>query len=160
MKKWFVRSASAFATVVFVLSGGVAANAAEVTDEFRVPVTSYSAAGICAFTQHGDRAHISSSGGPRAVQAHGWWQKGNCKATIATVTVQLQKKIGTRWVDVGRQGSGEFGAGGGRGKRATARYECKGTARTTYRSWVDVNVHGILDTPGAYWSAEVTLNCG
>lgn len=71
MKKWIARIASVFAVTVFALSGGLTANAAELNDDFSSSVTSYSTSGVCAFTQHGDRPHISSSGGPRAVQAHG-----------------------------------------------------------------------------------------
>lgn len=117
------------------------------------------AAALCSADQLVDYAHISKSP-PRAVQAHGWWRNVNCKATLAKVTVQVQKKnVLGLWVDVGQPGSSTVASGGGAGNRATARYTCNGTGTHTFRAWVDVDIVGVADLPNKTYSGAQTLAC-
>ena len=162
MKKLFNTSLTIFIASCMTFGIINSAGAVEREDDKETVETAapQSAVGACVFTQRVDNPHISSSGGPRAVQAHGWWTKGNCRAIIATISVQLQKRINGRWVDVGKRGKGKYRAGGGRGQRATARYTCRGVALNKFRAWVDVDVHGVFDLPGKGWSRTVNVKCG
>lgn len=116
---------------------------------------------ICEFAQRVDSAHISHSGGPRAVQSHGSWGNKNCAYPFATVTTGVMKRnvVGI-YVDVGRLGQAVLPPGdGGRGNRVTARYECNGTGRHWFQSWTDVDVHGITDLPNKVFSTPEPLGC-
>lgn len=159
MKNWFKKIALSLVVVVAALSLSPSAYAVQYVSADANTVTAYSVAEVCGFEQKADKPHIASSAGARAVHSHGYWLKGDCKATKATVTIHLQKKINGWWVDVGTEGKGDYKPGGGRGKRATARYECKGHASTTYRAWVDVDLYGYFDTPNRAHSVEATLDC-
>lgn len=114
----------------------------------------------CGFLQEGDNPHFSSDA-TGELSAHGSWQKTSCSATQATVTVQLQYKnqFGL-WINRGTQGKKTVAAGGGAGKRATARYVCVGNKGNLYRSWIDVDVVGVADLPNRVYSTEVARACG
>lgn len=132
---------------------------------------SKSAAGVQAICQaYGivDYAHISTSNpsGPTAVQSHGGWNKGNCSATKADVTTQIDRKnpIGL-FQAVGTQGRGilnsqaDFGLPSS--NRVTARYPCNGHAAAPFRSWTSFDMIGIADThTPTYSPATGNIACG
>jgi hypothetical protein len=118
------------------------------------------------FTGHGDRVHISSTP-PRSASAHGWWTVDASVGeppTHAIVTVQLQMKIqeedSATWIDVGEPGSERVKPGGGSANRATARVECKNSARNIWRSVIDVDIIGYADSPNQTVKEEVAIPCG
>lgn len=78
---------------------------------------------FCSFTQNGDWVHISSTP-PTAASGHGWWVNGDCNATLADVTVQLQIYKNGGWKNVGAVGKKRVYSGGGSANRAAARVPC------------------------------------
>lgn len=114
------------------------------------------------FSAQTDRPHFSTSGGPKAVSVHGWWNQISGPAKTATVRIELWAKgphdQGFRKVGTGIQHS--IPPGGGRGNRATARSICKNSDLTVFRGDVDVDINGYLDPPGTIRGTEVTLPCG
>ena len=113
-------------------------------------------AALCSFRTDGDRVHISGT----EASGHGWWINVNCRpGTKAVVTVQLQELKDGDWKNVGTVGKATVLSGGGRGKRATGRAACVGTAEMRWRSVVDVNLVGALDDPFKFTTGEVPLPC-
>src|ERR1700740_726040 len=91
----------------------------------------------------GDYVHVSSTP-PATASGHGWWNKGNCTAVKAPVTVQLQEYYSDgSWRNKGTAGSAAIYSGGGSGNRVTGRATCTaGTALTGWRSVVTADVIG------------------
>lgn len=108
----------------------------------------------------GDFVHISTSGGPRAASGHGWWIHPD-PSLRADVTVQLQVQKGATWVDVGPPGPPARLAPGdpGRGKRATGRANCIGTATMNWRSLIDVDVVDKVGSPGKTITTPRPIPC-
>ena len=75
---------------------------------------------FCTFSMQGDYVHKSFG----EASGHGWWVNGDCDATQAIVTVQLQQYINGSWVDAGSPGSKTVYSGGGSANRAVARARC------------------------------------
>lgn len=114
---------------------------------------------ICVAYTKGDYAHISNTP-PKSASAHGWWINGNCNTTKARVTARLQIKRAGVWVNVtGSTGTSTVFSGGGAGDRATARIACRSNESYQWRSVVDVDPVGILDTPNTLKTAGRTLSC-
>ncbi|NOK80937.1 MAG: hypothetical protein GFH27_549287n18 [Chloroflexi bacterium AL-W] len=114
---------------------------------------------ICRFSMHGDHVHVSSTP-PRSASGHGWWVNGNCWATHAVVTVQLQQYYDDgRWRNVGAPGQATVRSGGGAGNRATGCVTCTSNDMTSWRSVIDVDLVGIPDTPGKYTTPSQTIAC-
>jgi hypothetical protein len=118
-----------------------------------------------AFTGKGDDVHISSTP-PRSASAHAWWMidtSAGTPPTHAVVTIQLQIKRqdenGTSWVDAGEPGSERVKPGGGSANRATARVPCTNSARSVWRSVIDVDIIGFADTPNQTITRERTIPC-
>jgi hypothetical protein len=127
-----------------------------------------SAQAICTAYAYGDYPHISTSnpGTPRAVQAHGGWNRGDCAATRADVTTQIDRKnpIGL-FQAVGAQGRGvlpsqaDFGLPSS--NRVTARYQCNGSAKAPFRAWTSIDMVGIDDISSrVYTPATGDIICG
>ncbi len=116
------------------------------------------AAGVCAFTMNGDYVHVSSTA--FEASGHGWWVNGNCNATLALVTVQLQQYYsdGT-WRNVGTAGSATVSSGGGAGNRSTGRATCTSSSVTRWRSVIDVDVIGVLDPPDKLTTSTRNISC-
>lgn len=119
------------------------------------------AAAVCTFFGKLDYAHISKTSSNLAVQSHGGWINGDCKATLADVTVGVMKKntIGI-FVDVGRLGkkrlaSGEWGSS----HWAVGHYDCKGSSTHSFQSWVDVDLVGYSDWINKTFSPPTSLAC-
>jgi hypothetical protein len=117
------------------------------------------------FTGHGDHVHISSTA-PRSASAHGWWTvDANVgePPTHAIVTVQLQMKLqdenDATWIDAGEPGSERVKPGGGSANRANARVQCKNSARTIWRSVIDVDIIGYADSPNQTITPERAIPC-
>jgi hypothetical protein len=111
-----------------------------------------------AFSTQGDYVHISSTP-PRAASGHGWWSKGTGNATYAVVTVQLQINRSGSWSNVGLPGRATVGPGGGAGNRVTARMECSDTTTHEWRSIIDVDVVGYVDSPEKLQTPAQLLPC-
>ncbi|MFD3431311.1 LGFP repeat-containing protein [Nocardia fluminea] len=128
------------------------------------------AAGIiqfCVFAGRADRVHISTWGqNPtgKTASGHAWWVAiKNCKPmTTATVTAQLQYKNSSGdWVDRGAEATAsKIYPGGGSGQRAAANDPCNGTASTTWRVKIDVDVDGSPDASNKEYGDENTFGCG
>lgn len=120
-------------------------------------------AGSCTYRQAIDNPHISSTA-PRATSVHGYWKRisGTCPST-ANVDTYLQAywcdQYGCRWIVVASN-SGDVLAGGGAGRRVTARRTCSSSSRTVgWRGFVDVDLNGVSDPPGYTYSPPVNLAC-
>ncbi|NOK71597.1 MAG: hypothetical protein GFH25_541324n40 [Chloroflexi bacterium AL-N10] len=113
---------------------------------------------VCVFSTQGDYVHISSTP-PRSASGHGWWINGNCQATHAVVTVQLQQNINGRWRNVGSAGRATVRSGGGAGNRATGRVTCTSSTLTQWRSVIDVDLVGMIDDPRKLTTPTRSLSC-
>ncbi|MFJ3385634.1 MULTISPECIES: hypothetical protein [unclassified Curtobacterium] len=117
-------------------------------------------ANVCVFGMAGDRVHRSATP-PSTASAHAWWTNiVGCAGRKAVVTTQLQRKSGSTWTNVGSRGVKTVWAGGGSANRTVTRYTCTGSAKKTYRHWVDVDVLGMADPSNKHTSAPVVLACG
>lgn len=117
-------------------------------------------AGSCRYQQANDNVHISSGD----VSTQGWWlhYSGTCPAR-ANVDIHLQavrcsSSGSCGWVTVDTD-SGDYAAGGGRGRRATARESCADSRTVGYRSFVDVELIDASDPSGYTYSTPVDRNC-
>jgi hypothetical protein len=110
---------------------------------------------ICRFRMEGDYVHISIGD----ASGHGWWVNIDCEAMQAIVTVQLQQYINGSWQNAGSPGSKTVYSGGGSANRAVGRAHCNTTTTTSWRSVIDVDVIGILDSPFKYYTPTQSLNC-
>ena len=119
-------------------------------------------AGSCTYRQAIDDPHISSTA-PLAASVHGWWLRvsGTCPSQ-ANVDVYLQGYwcdiYGCRWITVA-SGSSNVYAGGGAGRRATARKTCSSSKTVGWRGFVDVDLIGVSDPAGYTYSAIRNLAC-
>ena len=107
----------------------------------------------CNYKTEGDYPHRSSQG--FAASAHGWWthsSPGACP-THADVEVTLQGYLCTRypsgaeesrWNTLDHQES-RILAGGGSGRRTTARHNCISSQTVSYRSIIDVDLVDVWD---------------
>lgn len=126
-----------------------------------------SAQAICEAYGIVDYPHISTSNpsSARATQAHGGWNQGNCSATHADVTTQLDRMnpIGL-YQAVGTQGRAVLPSQADMGlpssNRVTARYECNGTAAASFRAWTSFDMVGIADTHTPTYSPGTDITCG
>lgn len=110
---------------------------------------------VCRFRMEGDWVHTSMGD----ASGHGWWVNIDCQATQAIVTIRLQQNINGSWVYVGSPGQKTVYSGGGSANRAATRVRCNSSAWTSWRSEIDVDVIGILDTPGKHYTSVRSLNC-
>lgn len=114
---------------------------------------------VCVFYTNGDYVHVSSTA-PAAASGHGWWTNGNCNATLAVVTVQLQQYYSDgRWRNVGSAGRATVRSGGGAGNRATGRVNCTNREVTGWRSVIDVDLVGLADDPGKLTTSSRNITC-
>jgi hypothetical protein len=112
----------------------------------------------CTPVAKGDYVHISSTP-PATASGHGWWDKGNCTATRAVVSIVLQEYFSDgSWRDRGQGGQGTYRPGGGASHRATARAVCQTTTTTGWRSVVNVSVVGESGTASVTTPAR-DINC-
>jgi hypothetical protein len=120
-------------------------------------------AGSCTYKQAIDDPHFSSTP-PAAVSIHGSWLRvsGTCpsKANVDTYLQGYWCDIyGCRWITVD-SASGDVYAGGGSGRRVTARRNCSSTSKTVgWRGFVDVDLIGVSDPSGYTYSAIKNLTC-
>lgn len=124
--------------------------------------TDASVAALCQFTNAVDSLHLSKTQTTwGTISVHGWWRNGNCPATKAVVTTQLQKKnnLGL-WFDIGSKGvKTVYSSDGGSANRSNSRYDCVAYENNQYRAWVDVDVVGVDDLPGRIYTPAFTFNC-
>lgn len=110
------------------------------------------------FLTYGDYVHISSTP-PRAASAHGWWVRIDNEASVALVQVQLQIKRAGLWLDVGSVGRQIVKSGGGSANRVSARVPCVGSDVHEWRSVVDVDLVGYLDSADRHVTPARLLPC-
>lgn len=99
-----------------------------------------------------DNPHVSSS--EFVASGHGWWRKGNCSGTTATVTTcLLEWWVGSdstgRWVTKkcnNEPNPIKPAPYGTRKPSVTARIGCTNSKYTGWANVVDVNVNGVSDT--------------
>jgi hypothetical protein len=155
---WAVRPETANAAVPTQAAGHFAAytggNAVPLVES---PVIT---AGSCKYRQAVDNPH--GSGGDASV--HGWWliSSGPCPHK-ATVTAYLQAwwcdLDGCRWITVSTSPRADVYAGGGKGKRATARKACASSKTVGWRGYVDVNLDNWHDPSGYTYGTAGNLAC-
>lgn len=116
-------------------------------------------AGSCQYRQSVDDPHVTAN----EAGVHGYWKRwgGTCPST-ANVDVYLQAwgcgSTGCTWVTQSHA-SGDYSAGGGRGKRATAKEGCSSTRTVGWRGFVDVDLNGVNDPAGYTYGTEKDLPC-
>lgn len=110
---------------------------------------------LCNFSTYGDYVHYSGDD----ASGHGWWVNGDCNASQAIVTVQLQQNISGSWVDAGSLGSKTVYSGGGSANRAVGRAHCNSSTWTAWRSEIDVDLIGIPDDPRKLYTSTQYLYC-
>ncbi len=104
--------------------------------------------GPCRPIARPDRPHRSGAD----VSGHGYWERGTCSGDKATVYNCLYQYSGLdargrrTWTQKACSSKVTVAPGGGRGKRSTARVQCRSSAVTSWRNHVDVDVHGRWDT--------------
>lgn len=102
----------------------------------------------------GDWPHISSSSGPTAVSAHGWWRKaknGDYRVgDTATIYNILYAKGFTGWWKLAESPRRSLPQGGGSGNWTVARYECRDKNSMYFYSQ---RVWGRADAVGANWKS-------
>jgi hypothetical protein len=117
-------------------------------------------AGTCRYRQAIDDPHGPTSGD---ASVHGWWLfvSGPCPSK-ATVTAYLQAYwcdiFGCSWITVDSSKADVY-AGGGSGKRATARQPCASNATVGWRGYVDVDLDNWHDPSGYTYSSIKNLAC-
>ena len=126
--------------------------------------TAAAKAPIGVFATGGDRVHISSekqSNGRNIASAHGWWLKGTTKASLADVTVQIQYKPkgSNSWRTVETKKQRIKAKSGSNKSRVTAREACSSHSPRQWRSVVDVDLVGYIDSPEKLYTQTVTLKC-
>lgn len=129
------------------------------TDSTKSNFGDASISSVGVFLQVGDDVHISSTP-PATASGHGWWVRLSGDSKKAKVTVYLEaKNHNGDWKTVAT-GSKTVGPGGGSSNRATARKECTNINRyTSWRSLIDVDIIGSLDTPGKARTRTVDFFC-
>jgi hypothetical protein len=116
-------------------------------------------AGSCQYRQAVDDPHVTNN----EAGVHGFWKKmgGTCPSK-ANVDVYLQAwgcgTTGCMWVTQA-SGSGDYYAGGGSGKRATAKEPCSSTRTVGWRGFVDVDLIGVSDPAGYTYGTAKDLAC-
>jgi hypothetical protein len=117
-------------------------------------------AGSCQYRQTIDDPHVTNN----QAGVHGAWKRvaGTCPSK-ANVDAYLEAYgcstlAGCMWVIVG-SGSGDYYAGGGSGKRATAKADCNGTGTVGFRGFVDVDLIGVNDPSGYTYGNYANLAC-
>jgi hypothetical protein len=122
------------------------------------PAKRQGAQDVCFFSTKGDYVHISSSA--FEASGHGWWVNGDCPATLAVVTVQLQEYYSDgRWRNKGTVGKKTVRSGGGAGNRATGRGGCNNHGTAGWRSVIDVDLVGVADDPRKLTTPARNIGC-
>lgn len=130
-----------------------------------VPATQAAAkAPISVFATGGDRVHISrekQSNGRNIASVHGWWVKGTAKASRADVTVQIQYKPkgSSKWRTVETKKQRIKAKSGKNKARVTAREACSSHSPRQWRSVIDVDLVGYVDSSEKLYTKAVTLKC-
>jgi hypothetical protein len=110
----------------------------------------------CTFLTKGDNVHYSGTD----VSGHGWWVNVDCPASLkATVTVWIQEYYSDNsWHTKGTAKATVY-AGGGGGRRATARATCTSHYSVSWRTIIDVDLVGVSDSNNIVITAPQTLSC-
>lgn len=111
----------------------------------------------CHFNQVGDNVHRSGSD----ASGHGWWVNVDCPSgTKATVTVTLQQYYSDgSWRNMATGSKPGVYSGGGSANRAVARSTCTSSSTTSWRSVIDVDLAGIIDSPNKTVTGAVNITC-
>lgn len=133
----------------------------ELTDDGFVTVAESGriTAGDCTYAQAIEDVHVSSGD----ASVHGFWKrftagcpsKSRVKAALQAVYCT---QYGCGWKTV-VENVGDIYAGGGSGKRVTARNTCSSSKKIGWRGRVDVDLIGQGDPAGYTYSSGVDLYC-
>jgi hypothetical protein len=108
--------------------------------------------------------HVHLNYSPRRhVSGHGCWRTSDPdlldeRATI-TVVLQVWDDDGRDWDIVEAKSKEDIRPGCGRGKRATAKELCSSSGYRTWRSRVDVDIQGMIDSDEKAWSENQRHPC-
>ncbi|MDL5160198.1 hypothetical protein [Actinomycetospora termitidis] len=117
--------------------------------------------GLVPGSTEGDFVHISTTTSVRTASGHGWWRYSKDSDLRADVTVQLQVNRQGVWTDVGVPGIERVRpATGGSVYRANARVPCVDRTPTEWRSVIDVDIVGVIDSPEKLYTTVRLLDCG
>jgi hypothetical protein len=108
-------------------------------------------AGDCQPRADGDDPHLSSGD----ISAHGWWYRGTCPNTKATVDVRLFEYYSDGTWRLKAENWGSVWPGGGSGNRVTARRTCESTLGAGWATSVYVSI----GTGDSYYSPAVNRSC-
>lgn len=121
--------------------------------------------GNCDHRGESDNIHLTNN--RTEVSVHGWWLKLNddCPAK-ADVWVELQAwscvfwygSWNCSWYTLDRSPTKRVFSGGGSGNRVNARNECASRSMVTFRSVVDVDIPGEVDS-SEKWYKKRSLAC-
>lgn len=167
-----MRIRTAVVTAVVVIVGGLQTSTAvsAVTAEPQPTVlpgplpagwtenTAQSRALACVFEQKGDNVHRSGTD----ASGQGWWVavSGCQSGQTGTVTVSLQQYYSDgQWRTVSTGSKPGVYAGGGSANRAVARRVCSSSQVTTWRSVIDVDLAGIIDSPNKTYTGAINITC-
>ncbi|MFF4416181.1 hypothetical protein ACFYY8_26970 [Streptosporangium sp. NPDC001559] len=111
----------------------------------------------CAFVTNGDYVHKTGND----ATGHGWWINVNCgSGTRATVKIWLEEYFSDgSWRVKGSGSKSPVYSGGGSANRANARATCNNSTSTSWRSRIDVDLIGQVDSPEQAITAVRDIAC-
>ncbi|GAB3954618.1 hypothetical protein [Micromonospora vulcania] len=111
----------------------------------------------CAFITDGDYVHKTGND----ATGHGWWVNVNCASgTRATVKIWLEEYFSDNsWRVKGSGSKSPVYSGGGSANRANARATCQNSGTVSWRSRIDVDLIGQVDSPEQAVTAVRELAC-
>ncbi|MEH1165503.1 hypothetical protein V6V47_08960 [Micromonospora sp. CPCC 205539] len=111
----------------------------------------------CAFVTDGDYVHKTGND----ATGHGWWININCASgTRATVKIWLEEYYSDgSWRVKGSGSKSPVYSGSGSANRANARATCQSSAVVSWRSRIDVDLIGQVDSPEQAVTAVRELPC-
>jgi hypothetical protein len=106
----------------------------------------------CSFQTRGDLVDMSRG----SVSGDGWWDNQSCDTDRAVVTVRLQYLSGGRWTNVGYRGKDTVRAG----QRVGVGAGCVSSQENAFRTVVDVDLVGIIDSRTKLYTPVRYFSCG
>jgi hypothetical protein len=106
----------------------------------------------CSFQTRGNVFDMSRG----SVSGDGWWDNQSCDTDRAVVTVRLQYLRDGRWTNVGYRGRNNVRAG----DRVGAGAGCASSQENAFRTVVDVDLVGIIDSRTKLYTPVRYFGCG
>jgi hypothetical protein len=120
--------------------------------------------GFCTFIMRGDKVHISTwnehQGARDVASGHGWWENVDCPdGTRANVKIWLEVQVNGQWIPAGYGEKNNVYSDGGSANRAAAQSVCARSRPHYWRSIVDVDIVGMMDSPNKHTTQTVSVEC-